>query len=161
MRLWLKRLQHALLKLESSVLVLLLISTILIAFSQIVLRNFFSSGISWGDSLVRIMVLWLGMFGAMLASRDHHHIKIDIISRYLKERSQILLRRITDLVTATVCGIVAWYSLQFILIEYEDGLEAFTNVPVWVTEAIIPFAFFVIALRYLVSAILGTDQRGS
>jgi TRAP-type C4-dicarboxylate transport system permease small subunit len=158
-RLWLTRLRRRLLQVEGSILVMLLVITILIAVSQIVLRNFFNSGISWGDSLVRILVLWLALVGAMLASRDNHHIKIDIISRFLAPQKQILVRRITDLFTAVVCGIIAWTSLQFVIIEFEDGLFAFSKVPVWITESIIPFAFAVIAMRYLISSILGSDQQ--
>ncbi|HID48073.1 MAG TPA: TRAP transporter small permease [Chromatiales bacterium] len=161
LRSWLKRLHRGLLQVEGGILVLLLIITILIAVSQILLRNLFHSGIPWGDSLVRILVLWLALVGAMLASRNHHHIKIDILSRLLDPGKRAVLRRITDLFTASVCGILAWTSLQFVLIEYEDGLMAFNQVPVWLTEAIIPFAFAVITVRYLVSALLGADRQSS
>lgn len=161
LRIWLDRLHRGLLQLEGGILVLLLIITILIAVGQIVLRNFFHSGIPWGDSLVRILVLWLALVGAMLASRNHHHIKIDIISRFLDAKKRNVLRRITDTFTAIVCGIVAWTSFQFVLIEYEDGLMAFNQVPVWLTESIIPFAFAVITVRYLVSALLGTGRQAS
>ena len=46
---------------------------ILLAFLQIVLRNVFSSGISWGDPLVRYLVLWVGFIGASLATKESKH----------------------------------------------------------------------------------------
>jgi C4-dicarboxylate transporter DctQ subunit len=64
------------------------------------------------------------------------------------------LRRFTDTVTAIVCFIVAWYAFTFTRIEYQDGMLAFENVPVWLTEAIIPFGFFIMAVRFLLSAVL-------
>lgn len=148
------RLYRFLLRLEESLLVIILLSTIIFAVTQIFLRNFFHSGLPWGDSLVRILVLWLGLIGAMIASRNHRHIKIDILSRYLSPANQLWLRRFTDSVTATVCFIVAWYAFVFVRIEYQDGMHAFENVPVWLTEAIIPFGFFIMAIRYLLSAVL-------
>ncbi len=148
------RLYRFLLRFEESLLVIILLGTIIIAVAQVLLRNFFHAGIPWGDSLVRIMVLWLGLIGAMIASRNHRHIKIDIISRHLVPASQILLRRFTDIITSGVCFIVAWYSYVFVRIEYQDGIIAFENVPVWVTEVIIPFAFLAMAIRYLISSIL-------
>lgn len=148
------RLYRFLLRFEESLLVIILLCTIIIAVTQVLLRNFFHAGIPWGDSLVRIMVLWLGLIGAMIASRNHRHIKIDIISQHLTPANQIRLRRFTDIITSTVCLVVAWYAYVFVRIEYQDGMIAFEKVPVWVTEAIIPLAFFTMAVRYLISALL-------
>ena len=61
--------------------------------------------------------------------------------------------RVTEFITAVVCGIVAYYSIKFIQYEYQDGLIAFANVPVWLCETIIPVAFIVMALRYFVYAV--------
>ena len=148
------RLYRFFLRFEESLLVIILLCTIIFAVAQIFLRNFFHSGIPWGDSLVRILVLWLGLIGAMIASRNHRHIKIDILSRHLNPTNQIRLRRFTDIITATVCFIIAWYAFTFVKIEFKDGLIAFENVPVWITEVIIPYAFFTMAIRYLLSALL-------
>ena len=148
------RIYRFLLRFEESLLVIILLCTIIFAVIQILLRNFLHSGIPWGDSLVRILVLWLGLIGAMIASRNHRHIKIDILSRHLNPINQIRLRRFTDIITSSVCFIVAWYAYVFVTIEFEDGMIAFEEVPVWVTEVIIPFAFFTMAVRYLLSAFL-------
>jgi TRAP-type C4-dicarboxylate transport system permease small subunit len=148
------RLYRFFLRFEESLLVIILLCTIVFAVAQILLRNFLHAGIPWGDSLVRILVLWLGLIGAMIASRNHRHIKIDILSRHLNPVNQIRLRRFTDVITSTVCFIVAWYAFTFVVIEYQDGMTAFENVPVWVTEIIIPYAFFTMAIRYLLSALL-------
>ncbi len=45
--------------------------------------------------------------------------------------------------------LAAYYSLLFVIMEKEDGLIAFANIPAWVCESIIPIAFAVISLRYL------------
>lgn len=148
------RIYRFLLRFEESLLVIILLCTIIFAVIQILLRNFLHSGIPWGDSLVRILVLWLGLIGAMIASRNHRHIRIDILSRHLNPINQIRLRRFTDIITSSVCFIVAWYAYVFVTIEFEDGMIAFEEVPVWVTEVIIPFAFFTMAVRYLLSAFL-------
>ena len=132
----LQRMYRFLLRFEESLLVIILLGTIIIAVAQVLLRNFFHAGIPWGDSLVRIMVLWLGLIGAMIASRSHRHIKIDIISRHLNPANQIILRRFTDIITSVVCFIVAWHAYLFVSIEYQDGMIAFAKVPVWVTELI-------------------------
>ena len=149
MRLTIFRIYNFLLATETFLLMFFLLTAILLASSQIILRNFFDSGIFWADSALRILVLWIGMIGAMFASRHKKHIRIDILSHYLPEKLKHNIWRVTELITALVCAIVAYYSIQFIQFEYEDGLIAFANVPVWLCETIIPVAFIVMALRYL------------
>ncbi len=135
---------------EDTILVGLLLLLIGLAVVQILLRNILGSGIIWGDILVRILVLWTGLAGAMAATRRGDHISIDILSRFLSIRAQKAVDCFVQLFAAGICSAVAWYSLRFVLMEYEDGGNVFASVPVWLCESIIPIAFTVIAFRYLV-----------
>lgn len=146
----LKQAIHIFERMEDTILSVLLILMIVVAVTQIALRNLFDSGILWGDELVRVLVLWLGLMGAMIASRKNHHISIDVISRYLPQKAKQLASLITSLFTAVVCGVMTWFSLSFVLMEKQDGMIAFAAIPAWVCESIIPFAFAVISIRYLV-----------
>ena len=148
------RIYNALLATETFLLLFFLLTAILLACVQILLRNFFDMGIFWADSALRIMVLWIGMIGAMFASRNKKHIRIDILSHYLPVNFRNNIWRVTELLTALVCGIVAYYSIEFIQYEYLDGAIAFANVPVWLCEIIIPIAFIIMALRYLIYAFM-------
>lgn len=156
----LQRIYNSLLSIESFFLLFFLLTAILLASSQILLRNFFDSGIFWADSALRILVLWIGMIGAMYASRNRNHIRIDVLSNYLPAKLQQNISHVTDFITAIVCGIAAFYSIEFVQYEYEEGLIAFANVPVWLCAAIIPLAFIVMALRYLVySLMINSDEH--
>ena len=104
-------------------------------------------------------MLWLGLIGAMIASRNHRHIKIDLVSRYLSAINQLRLQRFTDIISASVCIIVAWYAFKFVQLEYQYGIHAFGSFPAWLAEAIIPFGFFVMTLRFLISAIMPAKLR--
>jgi TRAP-type C4-dicarboxylate transport system permease small subunit len=137
-------------RLEDTVLVGLLLLIIGVAVSQIVLRNLFDTGIIWGDVLIRIMVLWVGLFGAMIASRRNKHISIDLVARFLPERFQNMVNCVVGLFTAVTCGVMAYYSLRFVRMEFEAGGAAFSQIPIWICVAIIPFAFGVMAFRYIV-----------
>lgn len=148
------RIYNLLLATETFLLLFTLFAAILLASSQIFLRNFFDSGIFWADSALRILVLWIGMIGAMFASRNKKHIRIDVLSHYLPVKIRNNVWRVTELITAGVCGVVAYYSVKFIQYEYEDAQIAFANVPVWLCETIIPVAFIIMALRYFVYAFM-------
>ncbi len=135
-------------RLEDAVLVFLLLTMISMAVFQILLRNLLDSGMVWADGLVRVLVLWIGLLGALAASRNDNHISIDLVSRYLPERIQAWTRLSTRLFTAVVTGIMAGYSLKFVRMEMQDPITAFANVPAWVCESVIPAAFSLICLRY-------------
>jgi len=140
-------------KIEDYILICLLLTMITLAVLQIFLRNFFDSGIIWGDSLVRVLVLWIGLVGAMVASRTDNHISIDILSRYLPARIKRYSSLATHVFTVVVTALMAWFSLNFVRMEMGENLIAFANVPAWVCESIIPIAFAVISLRYALFSI--------
>jgi TRAP-type C4-dicarboxylate transport system permease small subunit len=143
----------ALYRLEDGILVALLTLMMGVAVVQILLRNFSGTGIIWGDVLVRIAVLWLGLVGAMVAARQDKHISIDLVMRYLPERLRMCVNAIVRLFAAVVCAWTAYYSFIFVVAEYTEGGLAFGQVPVWVCEAVIPLAFTVMALRYLAMSV--------
>lgn len=136
-------------KIEDAVLIGLLLLMIFMAVLQIALRNLFDAGVLWGDPLVRILVLWIGLMGAMIASRDNHHISIDILSRYLPDRTKKLTTLIISIFTSVVCAIMTYFSLGFVMMEKADNLMAFATIPAWVCESIIPVSFAIISFRYL------------
>jgi TRAP-type C4-dicarboxylate transport system permease small subunit len=158
---------RALHKVEDIFLALLLGAMIVLAPLQIFLRNFFDSGIGWVDPFLRVLVLWVGLMGAVAASRADRHIRIDVASKLLSPRLAALLAAVTSLFTATVAGLVAWHSGRFVTDEWEFGSTAFSGVPAWMFEAVIPMAFGIIALRYGVrtfvqlKAILAGDGGGA
>jgi TRAP-type C4-dicarboxylate transport system permease small subunit len=135
-------------KVEDSLLVGLLTAMLMLAVVQILARNLFQSGLVWGDVAVRIMVLWVGLIGAMVATRQNKHITIDILSRYLPPRFSRPINAILNLFSAMVCGTAAYFSFRFVRFEYIDGAAAFGSVPLWVAESVIPLALSVMALRY-------------
>ncbi|MCF6245840.1 MAG: TRAP transporter small permease [Desulfobacula sp.] len=137
-------------KLEDGILVTLLLVMIIMAVLQIVLRNLLDSGILWGDGLVKVLVLWIGLVGAMIASRNNNHISIDIISRYLPGPIKKLSDLIIAIFTTVICGIMAYFSFTFVLLERAGGMTAFAKVPAWLCESIIPIAFGIICFRYLI-----------
>ena len=138
---WLRRLEDAL-------LALLLTSMIGVAVLQIILRNFFDSGLFWGDSAVRTMVLWVAMLGAMVASRNDEHIRIDLAGQYLTGPARVWVSRLVNAFVCVVLLIFSWYSLEFVRYEYEDQAIAFASVPAWLCESIMPAGAFIMAMRY-------------
>ncbi len=137
-------------RLEDALLVLLLSALIVLAALQIVQRNLLSEGFVWSDELLRILVLWLALIGAVAASRDDNHINIDILSRWLPARPRLGARVIVDLFTAGLCGLLAWHGGRFVAGEREFASTVLGGLPAWPFQAVIPVGFGLIAWRYAV-----------
>ena len=132
---------------------LILSGMILLAASQIVLRNFFGFGFIWADELLRMLVLWIAVAGAVAASRTDKHINIAVLDRFLPDNIKTVMKIVVDVFTAVICAVITWYSIQFVLTsrEYEDVLLG--NVPAWILQLVLPIGFGLISWRYLVFTI--------
>jgi len=135
-------------RVEQILLVILLSSMILIAFLQIVLRNLFFTGLAWGDSLVRNLVLWVGFIGAALATREGKHINIDVVSRWMPPLGRGLIEFMTRLFSFFICGLLSFAALKFIKNEAQMGNITFLGIPAWIPEVILPTVFGLMALRF-------------
>jgi len=135
---------------ETLLLVLILGSMILLACAQIVLRNVADIGLSWSDELLRMLVLWITLAGAVSASRSDKHINIALLDRFLPTFLKKLVSLLIHLFTAAICALIAWYSLQFVLTSREYGDLILGDVPAWYLQAALPLGFALIAWRYLV-----------
>lgn len=143
------QLQRCLHRVEDLFLVGLLLTMIVLAGIDILARWLFGGGISWIPPLLRIMVLWLGLLGALLATRTREHIAIDLVSRLAPDSVNRYLNAITQLFAASVCLIIAYHSQLFVNMAQEFNDIAFAQIPAWPLQAIIPFAFAGMGLRFL------------
>jgi TRAP-type C4-dicarboxylate transport system permease small subunit len=147
------RLLRALAIIEDGLLVVLLAGLIVLAGAQIALRNLLDTSLLWADPALRVMVLWVGMIGAVVATRFDKQISVDALSRFLPGRSKAAARVVTDLFTAAVSLALAWHSVRLLLEDRAGGTTVFASVPLWVGELALPVAFGVIGLRYLAYAV--------
>jgi TRAP-type C4-dicarboxylate transport system permease small subunit len=144
-RRWIDRLHRA----EDGLLALLLGVMIVLAGTQILMRNLFDSGFVWIDPLLRVLVLWLGLIGATVATRHNRHIRIDLLSRYFERNTHRLIQAVVGQVSAWTCLVIAWYGFDWIRLDYADAVSSFAGIPAWTIEIIVPLAFALIGLRYL------------
>jgi TRAP-type C4-dicarboxylate transport system permease small subunit len=143
-----ERIDEAIGRAEQILLVAFLGFMIAIAFLQIVLRNFFFTGLDWGDLLVRNLVLWVGLIGATLATKEEKHINIDIVTRWLPSLGKKVVALFTHLFSFFVCCCLAYAALKFIKNELQMGNNTFLGIPAWVPEMILPVSFILMAARF-------------
>jgi len=139
--------------LENIVLVTLLSGMMLLAVGQIVLREVFDTGIIWADELVRLIVLWLAMMGAIAACREDRHIRIDALSHIFSDNVISGIRIVVDLFAAGVCAIIAWHAYRYLQLEIEFEDTVLVDTPAWIAHVVIPIGFAIFSYRFLVSVV--------
>jgi len=133
-----------------------LLLLLLLALIQIIARNGFDTGIAQADSLTRHLVLYVTFFGAALAIDRERHIKIDIASTLLSEKTRALLYRPLQILAAVVCGFLADAAVRF----WRDEWAYVQDYERWQTLVglILPTGFILLTLHFLLAAILGRDD---
>ena len=139
---------------ERAILCLLLASMILLACLQIILRTFFASGLIWADPLLRYLVLWCGLLGAVSATSQGKHIALDITGNHLPKSIEPWITFITHLFCILASGGLTWAGWRFLRGEIEFGGAGLLSLPLWFWNSIFPIAFGLITLKYILLLVM-------
>jgi TRAP-type C4-dicarboxylate transport system permease small subunit len=126
---------------------------IAVAFAQIILRNALATGLSWGDALVRYLVLWIGFIGAAAATREGKHIHIDVFFQRLSGRLKKAVEVGADLISAITCVLLTIAAVKFTRVEALMGGHVFGTVASWIPQIIMPAVFALMAVRFFMHAL--------
>jgi TRAP-type C4-dicarboxylate transport system permease small subunit len=144
-------------RLEEGVIALLLGSLVILGGTQIVLRNFFHSGLLWADPLMRHVVLWLGCLGAAAATSEVRQIHIDVLTRLLPERAKPARRVVVYTATAAAAFALGVAALRLVVDEHAFGDVAFGGLPIWILQTVLPLSLFLISYRTLFNMLIGRE----
>jgi TRAP-type C4-dicarboxylate transport system permease small subunit len=145
-------------RIEEGVLTVLFLAIVFLSCLQLVLRNFFHSGLVWIDPVLRYIVLWLAFLGAMTAASRGRHISIDVLPR-LFPRARVWLHRLSASVAALVCIAMANGAYEYLRQEYQFGREALLGLRTWQLQSILLFGFMLLAYRFLVYILWGVREE--
>jgi len=136
---------------ENASLVILLGTMIILAVGQIVLRLFFSFGFVWTDELIKLIVLWIALIASVAAARNNRHLRIDVLSHFVPEKYARFPRIIVEAFAASMCALLAWYSLQYVQLSLEFEDSVLVNLPAWIAYSVLPLSFALMAYRFFLT----------
>jgi TRAP-type C4-dicarboxylate transport system permease small subunit len=146
------RILNGVIKCEEALVSLLLTAMILLACYQIGLRWFTSGGLPWIDPLLRYLVLWSGLLGAVLATARDNHIALDAIGYFLQRRLKLFIHLLTDGFCVVISVFLFKATLHFIKSEIEYGGPGLFGLDTWLWFLIFPIAFGMILLHFSIDA---------
>lgn len=140
---------------EDSLLGGLLLGLVLLSSAQILRRALFQDGWIGAEAAGRGLVLWIALLGALAATREGRHVRIDLAAQRLSARWRALSERLASAIAGAFCCLLAWFGWQLLLLEREMGEVAFSAVPQWWITLVIPLGFALMALRFLLQSVVG------
>ena len=138
-----------------NLLILIILGMVVFVTLQVILRNFFDSGIPWAEVAARHAVMWIAFLGAMLATRSRQHIAIDVLMKLIPWKARNSVRIGLDALACVVSVLLAIAAFDFVIEEHAMGNELFVGVKSWMAQVIIPFGFAMIAVEYAIG--IGLD----
>lgn len=146
----LRKIEGYIVKIESFLVILLLLMLCLLAFSQVILRNLFSFSFIWADVLVRMAVLWVAILGASIATSERGHIHIDLLSRVIPSPYNRYLDALLSLIAAGACFCFFLVALKFVSVEKEVGsvIHMLGGAPGWLFTLIFPAGFILMSFKF-------------
>jgi len=75
---------------------------------QVLTRFIFNQPSTWSEILIRLVIIWMVMFGVVVAFREGSQVSVDLMFR-LSGRFQRPLHFMITLVTVIFLGVLVWY----------------------------------------------------
>lgn len=137
---------------EDLTLALLVGLLVILSCAQILLRNFLEITYFWLEPLTRLLVLWSSFLGALVATRESQHVRIDAVLRWLPGAWRHRATMAGELVAAGVCGFLGVIAARFVMDERSYGGTGLLDLPQWTLQLVFPITFLGMALRFALVA---------
>ena len=134
---------------EYMVVILTSIMTILL-FLQVLFRFVLNLTLAWVEEISLYSMVWLCYFGCSLAIKKREHLKMEIITNFLRPKA----KKVFDLISLVLFFAFAVFVLYHVTLLTADILQrgqvtAVLEIPKWIPYAGVPVAFLLMLIRMI------------
>ena len=134
---------------EYMVVILTSIRTILL-FLQVLFRFVLNLPLAWVEEISLYSMVWLCYFGCSLAIKKREHLKMEIITNFLRPKA----KKVFDLISLVLFFAFAVFVLYHVTLLTADILQrgqvtAVLEIPKWIPYAGVPVAFLLMLIRMI------------
>lgn len=137
-------------QLEENLLFIALVFSVFLIFVQVVMRYVFGRSLSWSEELARYLFIWYTWIGTSLAVRKRRHIRIEILTDFLKEKAKLRLELFVLLVWAGFSAFLAFKGFQVGKFLYTSNQTSpALEIPMFFAYAAVPAGCALMCMRLL------------
>lgn len=134
---------------EYMIVILTAVMTILL-FLQVLFRFVLNLPLAWVEEISLYSMVWLCYFGCSLAIKMREHLKMEIITNFLKPKA----KKIFDMISLILFFAFAVFVLYHVTLLTVDILQrgqvtAVLEIPKWIPYAGVPVAFLLMLIRMI------------
>lgn len=116
----------------------------------------FPAGLAWAQPVGLILTLWVAFLGASMATKDNLHLKVEAVQHALPDNLKRVSGLLSGILTALFCLLLAYLGYRFVVVKHEiwsnnhlAGLHDGIPIPYFVSFAIVPIAYVLMAVRFV------------
>ena len=112
---------------------------------QVLTRFIFNQPLTWSEILIRLVIIWMVMFGVVVAFREGAQISVDLMYRLSHGRWKRILHFLITLVAVIFLATLIWYGIDITWRTRFQEIGGLEFLPMSVGYAALPVgAFFAI-----------------
>jgi tripartite ATP-independent transporter DctM subunit len=119
---------------------------------EVLARKFLGHGLPSEGTTVQTMTLWVGFLGALLCARDNKHLSLSTSEMLPEGKPRDLAHLFSGTIAAVVTAFLGFASVHLVAAEMDSGKMLVGPIPVWLSEAVMPVCFYLMAFRQALHA---------
>jgi C4-dicarboxylate transporter, DctQ subunit len=139
-------------KIENGLISVLLFSTTILLFVNVVLRYVFKSPTTWAEEIIRYAIVWVTFIGSSVCARNKLHVGIDIFVANMPIKIKKMLLILADLFSAFFCLFITFYGFQNTMLVVDTAQRSPAMLmPMWIVYISMPIGAFLMTIRFLIN----------
>jgi C4-dicarboxylate transporter DctQ subunit len=127
-----------------------LLLMVLIVFINVLGRFVFNFSISWSEEAARYLMIWATFIAASLGVKKGSHITLDILTVYLPEKANRIVRAISYLLSMVYCILILVIGIPFIMDMMAKGqISPALHMPIHFVYLAIVAGTVLMLIRYI------------
>jgi TRAP-type C4-dicarboxylate transport system permease small subunit len=127
----------------------------------------FPAGLIWSQPLALVLTLWVGFLGASMATHDNRHLKVEALQKVLPERWKRICGLLAGVAAAAFCLLLCHLAVRYVGYQHQDWIDSERlgghydglDLAKWQGALVLPFAFGLMALRFLGNGVLALQGK--
>lgn len=134
----------------------------IIIFLQVIYRYVLQTPLSWSQEVTRYMMVWLVYLGSILAIRTHSHVRINLLTNFLRGRIKIgkclsILAKILSILYMLIIIYSGWLLIPNTIFQRTP----IVRIPMGIIHLIIPLSATLMAITMSIELIFDIRNFGS
>ena len=154
-----QRVNRIFIRTENAFVIVGIILTMLITFTNVIARYVFHIGVGWSEELVRFTMIWITFIGMGIAIRTNEHVSIDYFYNLLDVKKRRYASRIVYFIATFFCAFLFVSSLILTANVFRlEQLSAGLQIRMGFIYSMLPVATFISTIRYSVLVFTGDTE---